>query len=209
MNQQPENLWTMMWFKPRQGMKIVLNSEPSYHYLLLIVLGGIGQAFSNAAAQGLGNLFSTVQIIGLCIFLGPLSGYLSVLIGGWVFKWVGEKLGGSGSIGQIRQAIAWSWVPIVSTLPLWLVKWLLFKNEMFTTDTPFIDSHPLLRQLYGFIGLIDLVLGLWVLVILYNTVAEAHGFTLWRGVGTVILSGLLLMIPLLLMISLCGLPAAM
>ncbi|MBD3383849.1 hypothetical protein GF407_02880 [candidate division KSB1 bacterium] len=208
-HKHPENIWTLMWFKPRQAMRMVLNSPLSYHYHVLIIFGGIGQALSNASAQGMGKLFSTAQIITICLILGPLSGYLSVLIGGWILKWVGDKLSGHGSLQDLRRAIAWSWVPVVSTLPLWIVKWLLFRDEVFTIETPFIDSQPVLRQLYDFIGFVDLVIGLWVLIILYNTVSEAHGFTLWKGVGTVILSGVLLMIPLLLMISLCGLPVAM
>lgn len=50
-------------------------------------------------------------------------------------------------------------------------------------------------------NLVEMVLGIWGMVLLCNTIAEVQGFrSAWAGLGNTILAGLLLIVPLLFLV---------
>ena len=93
-------------------------------------------------------------------------------------------------------------VPAVFALPLWIPELLLFGSDMFTEATPRIDAQPILAIPYLAIGFVDIVLAIWGVVLLCNTVAEVQGYrSAWRGLWNIVLSGAVIVAPLLLMVA--------
>ena len=91
-------------------------------------------------------------------------------------------------------------MPLVFALPLWIPQLLLFGSDMFTAEMPSIDAQPLLIIPFFAIGFIELVLGVWSIVLLCNTIAEVQGYhSAWRGLGNIILAGAVLIVPLLVL----------
>jgi hypothetical protein len=62
---------------------------------------------------------------------------------------------------------------------------------------PTLDANDNLLFVLMGIGLVDIVMAMWQLAIVVSGIAEVHQFSTWRGLGTLLLAGLLLL-PLLL-----------
>jgi hypothetical protein len=82
-------------------------------------------------------------------------------------------------------------VPSVFGLALWIPQLVLIGPEMFTSETLRLESSMLLSSTLMILGLGQMVLGIWSLVLLCHTVAEVQAFrSAWRGFANVLLSAL-------------------
>lgn len=199
--ESPFSLWSSMWLNPRKTIRQVVDINPRLHLLLLSSLGGIGQTLTNAASRAMGEQIPVPQLILLCVILGPLSGLITITIGGWLITWLGNLFGGTASRAETKAALAWSWVPFAATLPLWIARYILFGRELFLKDMPMVQGEPVLNALWTLSELIDSVLAIWSLLLLFHAVAEINRFSTLRGVGAVLAAGLLTTIPLLILLS--------
>lgn len=196
------NLWTLMWFNPRKAIQIIVATNPHHHVLLLTVLSGISQTLGNAEASGLGDLIPVNQLIFMCITIGPLGGIVTLYLLTFLIHYTSHKIGGVAEKQEIRAAIAWSWVPIVTLMPLWLVKYILFRNELFSNEKTYIQSQPVLANLYSILNFVDFVIAIWSLVLLYINISQVNQFSTVKGFLSVLLSSLIIGIPAFLIMLL-------
>ncbi|MDQ8734132.1 hypothetical protein [Paenibacillus sp. LHD-38] len=68
----------------------------------------------------------------------------------------------------------------------------MFGQEMFTYETPRIDSSVLLTVLLLFLGLIELIFSVWSFIIFVKAVAEVHQFSAWKSLGSMLIPALIL-----------------
>jgi hypothetical protein len=195
-----KGLWRSMWISPKSTIRYIVKTDVNHQVFLLTILGGIGQVLSNASARSLGDVVSVPTIFLMAITLGPLSGFITLYLGGMLIHWTSRLFRGSAAKSEIRAAIAWSWIPIATLLPLWIVKYILFRDELFLSDKEFIHSQNLLSTLNSIAGFIDLFVAVWTFFLLYISVSEVNHFSHWRGFAAVILAGLILAIPFVLFI---------
>lgn len=193
------NPWSTIWSNPRQTVRDVLATNPNRSMRLLIVGGGMGQACSFAASFGLGKMASTLEILGFILAFGPLTGFLSVLLWSWLLTWTSRWLGGTASRQQLRVAVAWSWAPVVYLLPMWGVRYILFRDELFLLQRPILESFALLSGLYAFFGMIDFFVSFFTLFILFHAVAEVSSISIWKSIGAIAALMILLTIPALIL----------
>ena len=199
--QTPISPWSTIWSNPRQTVRNVLATDPNRSMRLLIVGGGIGQACSFAASFGLGQTASIPDIFAFVLVFGPLAGFLSVLLWSWLLTWTSRWLGGTATRQQLRVAVAWSWAPVVYLLPLWGVRYILFRDELFLLKRPIIESYALLSGLYSFFGIVDFFVSFFSLFILFQAVAEVSSLSIWKSIGAIAAIMLLLTIPAILLFS--------
>ena len=191
-----------IWLHPRKTVRSIVAFNPEMHVLLLVCLAGIGEALDRASNKNAGDSMPLGAIFALAFVLGPLSGLIGLWIGSYLIRISGEWLGGNAPREHIKTAMAWSSVPAVFALPLWIPQLLLIGEEMFTTNTPRLDAQPALLIPFLGIALVELVLGIWGFVLLCNTVAEVQGFrSAWRGFGNLILAGLIVFVPLMIVVA--------
>jgi hypothetical protein len=88
----------------------------------------------------------------------------------------------------VRTALAWGQVPAVSALPLWVPVVLAGGRQVFRAepDLPASAAFTVLAC-----GLPMAAAALWGAVTTVLCVAEAHRFSGWRGLGSVLLGVLL------------------
>jgi len=194
------NPWSTIWFKPRETIRRIVDTNPQYQLVLLVLLGGIGQTLSNA--RGMGEMFPVATLILICILSGPLSGYLSLYVSGFLLHWACKKFGGTATREQVRTVIAWSWAPIVYTLPLWGVKYILFRDELFTINKTFIESQTLLALLYELLNFVDFGIVILYLIILLAGLAEVNRISVFRSIGAAFFVSIIIGIPLLILLML-------
>jgi len=121
---------------------------------------------------------------------GPLSGILSLYLMGALMQWTGSWLGGEATAEEVRAAYAWSAVPMISTLLLWIPRFALGGTGLFTTASP-LEAYPILL---GGIEIVEGVIGIWMFVILLKCLGEVHRYSAWKALLSLILSLLILLI---------------
>jgi len=186
-----------IWTRPRATIRSIVAADPALHVNLLASLGGIGQVLDRASMRNAGDALPMWGILAVACVVGPLVGLVGLWISSHLIRFSGVWLGGAGLREQIKAAVAWSSVPTVFALALWIPQILLLGSEMFTTETPRLEAQPWLWFLIVAIALTELVLGVWSFVLLCKTVAEVQGYrSAWRGLGNLVLAGMLLFVPL-------------
>ncbi|MFO0013388.1 MAG: Yip1 family protein [Planctomycetota bacterium] len=182
-----------VWFAPRATVRRIVSVNPTLYVLPFVCLAGIGSALDRASLRNLGDQTSLPAILTIAVILGPLGGLLGWWIGSHLIRISGAWIGGIADSEAIRTALAWASLPNVLALFLWIPQLALFGSENFTTDTPQIDSQPGLLVALMVIGVLELTLGIWTLVLLCNMIAEVQNYrSAWKGLGNLILAGLLL-----------------
>jgi len=113
---------------------------------------------------------------------------VSLYAGAWLFKLVGDGIGGRGSAVEIRAAIAWSNVPAIWALILFGAELALLGEELFTTATPNLNASPM--RLLGLLGLfiMAMIVGVWGFVIFLKCLGEVQGFSAWKALGSVLIA---------------------
>ena len=189
--------WITMWTQPRQTIRRIVNTDPYHHVKLLAAIAGIGEALNRASGRSTGDSMPLLAILAIAVILGPIGGIISLHISGALLKWTGGWIGGRAEKHEIRAAIAWSGVIGIWLMILWVPELLLFGKEMFTTETPRMDSSTTLTTLFWLFALIEIVFGIWAFVVYLKSLGEVQGFSAWKAFGNVLLSGLVIIVPIL------------
>jgi hypothetical protein len=196
----PLNPWLSIWTRPRATIRQIVDTDPTYMVHPLVALGGVAQALDRASNRNLGDRLPLAGILALAIFLGPVFAMIGLYLFGALMRWTGSWLGGVATTKEVRAAIAWGELPTVVSLLLWIPMLALFKEEIFTSESPQLESNLSLMVVLVGLGLVGLVLGIWQTVLLIKTVAEVHRFSAWKGLGTWMLSGLVVLVPVVMVV---------
>jgi hypothetical protein len=188
----PDKPWLKIWTAPRGTIRAIVDSAPTRHVLLLAALGSFTQSLNRASGSSLGDTVPTWLIIPLALAAGSLGAILSLYIGGALFQWTGRLFGGQANTVQVRAALAWSLLPRIAAIAVWVAYLALYGEEMFTSYAPRIFSNP---DPYIPLGVLDMALLVWSLFLMVKTVAEVHRFSAWRALAA-------LAIPLLVLFGL-------
>jgi hypothetical protein len=174
-----------------------VDTDPDRKVLLLAAIAGIGEVLNKASTKSTGDHLSLVAILLLAVIVGPLGGVISLYIGGALLRWTGNWIGGRAEARDIRSANAWSSVLAIWAMLLWLPELLFFGKEMFTTETPNVDASISLTILFWAFAAIEVILGVWTLVVFLKCLGEVQGFSAWKALGNCVLVGLVFLVPIL------------
>ena len=201
METTPLNPWFSMWLHPRRTIRQIVDTNPEQLVLLLAAVGGIVQALANAESKSTGDKESLMSILLISLILGPIGGIVGLWVGGSLLHWTGGWIGGQAGSRRIRTALAWSQVPSIWSLLLWIPAILLFGAELFTKATPVIDASALLSGLYFGFSFCSVVIGVWSFVVFLHSLGEVQGFSAWKALGNTMLAVLAILIPLFAIIG--------
>ncbi len=171
--------WVSMLTKPRQTIQYIIDSNPKKHVVWLAIIGGILTNLNKSI-----NEYSSIEdAISTIFILGPLSGIFSLYISGLLIYLTGTWLKGKGTGEAIRAAYAWSILPVLWSMPLFIIT-LCMATYNFT--------WPLLTcRIFVF---------LWYLVTISKALAQVQGFkSAWMGFLNIILASI---IPTILLLAL-------
>ena len=159
------NPWVSMWTRPRTTIQQIVDENPEHYVWVLAALAGIGRVLDRASIRNMGDRVEFPLILLLALVAGPIGGLVSLYIGSALIRWTGNWMSGKASSGEVRTAVAWSSLPMVVGLLLWVLQLAIFGQEMFTAETPRIDANPFLVFVgLGFAG-IEMVLVVWAVVL--------------------------------------------
>lgn len=196
------NPWYSMWWHPRQTLRSIFEDDPERSVALLAALAGFAGALGRGANNNMGAKWPLWVILLLAAIFGSLGGVFTLWWTGILVKWTGRWLGGLNDIRRIRAGLAWAQVLLVWTLPLWVLKLLLFGREYFLDDMNSLHSDPNLILVFVILTVVDVIISLWYIVVLAHSLGEAQGFSAWKGLANFILAWGVVLGPIILIVLL-------
>lgn len=173
--------------------------------LALSACAGVVQVLDKASNGNAGHQFALPTIVILAIVLGSIFGVISLYLYSALARLTGKWLGGTASYSDVLCAFGWSSLPCVPQLLLWLPILALSGSDMFTEATPHIDESILVALVVTLGGGAQVVLAIWAAVMLCKCLGEVQGFSAWKALGSLLLAGLCLVVPVALLFFLGGL----
>lgn len=189
--------WLTIWIRPRDTIRRIVDTDPTRHVLLLAALNGFAEALARGSARNAGDTIPLPVFFGIAVTVAPIFAIITLYISGALFRWTGSWLGGEATSEEVRAALAWSSIPNISALLLWVPTLALFGEQMFTSEMPRLYANRLLMApLLGW-GVGTFVVGMWSLVLWVMCFSEVHRFSVWRGLAAMVLGSLVVLVPLL------------
>ncbi|HYR28289.1 MAG TPA: Yip1 family protein [Thermoanaerobaculia bacterium] len=206
------NLATIM-IRPRATMRRILDDAGSRAWLGMLLLASISAGFGDFDRTGFDNIVRAAKAYGIPAVVVILAMILAIVVSMsilfYVFSWaawgIGKALEGTGSPGEVRRAFAWGLAPIVWAL-LYRVPVAIFwegavkaqvsgTGSRFTFDPGKLGDGCLMTLI---VGVLELIAFVWCIAVSSNTVGEAHRFSSWRGLATIVLTSIA---PLILVVA--------
>lgn len=189
------NPWLSMWIKPRATIQQIIDDNPERFVLILTAIAGFSDTLDRASWQSLGDKMELPMILLLAAVAGPFLGIVKLYMGGALLRWTGGWLGGTASPKHIRAAMAWSSVPAIWGMILWIPLLALFGSELFTTETPTMDANEYMMYALIGLGLIGVGIEVWAFVAFLKCLGQVQGFSAWKALGNTLLSLLIIVLP--------------
>jgi len=193
------NPWFSMWTRPRATIAQIVARDPTHLVLLLAAISGFSETLDRASMRSAGDTVGVPMIFVLAATAGAVGGIVTLYVGSWLLRWTGSWIGGRASPVHIRAAVAWSGVPAVWALLLWIPELALFGSELFTTATPRIDGSVGLLLLFLAFSAIEIVIGAWTLVVALKALGQVQGFSAWKALANGTLAVLVIVVPIVLL----------
>lgn len=182
------NPWVSMWTKPRATIAQIVARDPTHFVLPLAALSGFSQALDRASMRSAGDTLDLSAIFLFAAIGGPVGGIITLYLGSLLLRWTGSWIGGTATTQHIRAAIAWSGVPLVWALVLWVPELAIFGKELFTTATPRIDASVGMLLLFLGFAAIEVVVGAWAFVVALKSLGQVQGFSAWKALANGLLA---------------------
>ena len=189
-----------IWTQPRQTFRELIDQGPTQMIVVLAALHGLVTMIDRVSSRDAGDVLPLPAVFLLCLVIGPVTGILTLYIGAFIFRWTGRWLGGQGNSGDLRTGLAWAGLPVIASLPVWGLLALMIGPTLFTSASTIATLAPWQTIVVTLLGLVILALGLWSTVLIVLGIAEAHRFSIWRAVSTLVLPLVLLIAVFLLIV---------
>jgi hypothetical protein len=196
------NLATVM-IRPRATMRRILEAPRNRDVLVLFTLAVVSGIFGDFDAPTLQQVLGHSRGPAVALLVaGVILGVVVVTVAlSWFYAWVpyliGAFLGGTGNIRGVRAALAWGLAPAIWAL-LYRVPVAILLAPAAASTVRMRDGNVAFdpgRLADGcgvilILLLIETVVFVWCAVVMSNTVAEAHGFSAWHALGTLVLAAI-------------------
>lgn len=136
----------------------------------------------------------------IAVGLGAPLGLILLYAGAWLVEMSCRLLGGQARSADVRSALAWSLVPFLATIPLWIIQIAFLGRDRFVLGKLDIVSHPVLVSATG---IPELVVSIWCLVVTVKVLGEVQRFSDLRALNSL----LLLLVPPIALLLLLGVVA--
>lgn len=186
------NPWLSIWTKPRATIRRIVDENPNRSLWLLAAIYGFVSLMNNAQTLALGQSLHTAVIFFMVLILAPFWGYAFFSIWSAAVYLIGKLFKGQGSFSMVRSAYAWSSVPFVFNLILWISLAVIFGPKLFMPAAMTNEiTEPLMLFLF-FVLVGRLVLAVWSLVIYFNTLAEVQSYSVLKAIFNVVIAAILM-----------------
>ena len=191
-----KEVFTKIWLSPREVFQFIEDKKYEKYLPYLLILGGISNAFDNAASKCFGDSMSLLMVIGVCIFVGGVLGWISFYIYAALMSWTGKWIKGHADTASLLRMTAHSMVPAIAALVLLIPQIAIGGNTIFQSTIEMADMSMLETIIFYSVLCIELVLGMWTLVLFVIGISVVQKFSIGKAILNMILPALVIIIPL-------------
>ena len=191
-------IFTKIWTSPRRIFKYINDSKYDKYTYVLLFLSGVSNAFDRAFMKNSGDEMSLFAIIGYCIVLGGLLGWINLYLYAALCSWTGKWLNGQGNTNSLFRIMSYAMLPLILSLILLIPQFLIFGNEIYK-EAGDLYGHGWISIIVIYIFfVIDLLLGLWSIFLMAIGISEVQKLSIGKSVINMLLPVLIIVIPILL-----------
>jgi len=195
--QEEINPWIDIWLRPRKTIEWIVNNHPSIvTSLVLIYLGGVYFGIRQSEIKHYGDWKETQAILTSAILVSGLGGLIAYNILIWSIDFCALWFGGKGNFKKTQAAFAWSAVPSIAGIILTVLGYILFENELFTSETPMISGSIFLKISFWTYGILKLILGIWHVILFVVTISAVQRLSILRSILSLLTGAFLIMLPI-------------
>lgn len=183
--------WLTIWTRPKETIARVITENPNRSIWWLAFIYGFSHLLNLFQSMSLGKYMGIWSTLILAIVVSPIYGYVGFSIWSWFVTWVGKWFKGQGQFKTIRASYAWSSVPLILNIPLWLLMVALFGHQLFLNMA---DAHLLSGWKVFVLFLVTIakvILIIWSLVIYINALAEVQKYSVIRAILNILVAGVI------------------
>lgn len=185
---QPEevsevNVWKAIWSRPRKAMRTAINQNKMQLAMLLTIVTGIVNSLDRAINEELGEKMPFLLILVTAIIVGALGAFIGWWILSGLTTWIGKWFGGKGTYKEMKIVVG------ISNIPIALAGVLYIFDILFLGQSLFMDVDISIMQFFWvlFSASVGFVASGWSLFLLIKGIAEAHRFSSWKALFTVLI----------------------
>jgi hypothetical protein len=195
-----KEIFTKMWTSPRHVFKYINDKHYDKYVTVLLVLSGISGSFDRASMRNMGDSMSIWAILGFCVILGGLLGWISYYIYAALVSWTGKWLNGKGDTSSILRIFSYAMTPSIIALIFLVPQIGVYGIEMFKKDGN-ISSAGLISNIFVYGSLIlEVVLGIWTLVFCVVGISEVQKISIGKSILNLLLPIFVILIPILILV---------
>jgi hypothetical protein len=202
-----KNPWLSMWVSPRATVRNIVAQNPKKCLWILAFIYGFTSLLNCFQSVPIAVMTGLLPMFFITLVLATFWGYAFFAIWSWVITFTGKLFKGKATFAAARAAYAWSCVPLLGNVVLWLLLVGFYGRMLFFGPQHHVTlSGPALTLL--FIILIGkLIFAIWSVVLYLQALAEVQGYSVLRSIGNVIVATLFLVIVIAVLWLILGLLA--
>lgn len=189
-----KRLATIM-IRPRQTMREVLDAPGGRWVLPIVLITMLSAVIGDFDIHLFRRAIQQKQILYLApiiLVVGTLVWLAVFYLFSWVAYLIGQKaFEGAGSAADVRAAVAWGVVPAIWAL-LYRIPAMFFvqRENVDIGAGKFRISRVMAEGCWTglLMGVLEFAAFVWTVVLVSNTIGEAHRFSSWRGLATLLMT---------------------
>ncbi|MER1999686.1 MAG: YIP1 family protein [Lysinibacillus sp.] len=183
-----------VWTKIRQTSRQMIDSKTIAIALFFYALGGVGSILTGLLDSDLYEIFSVQVILLFSFIVGPIIViFLQFIVAGVVLLF-GKILKGSGTFMGIYKVLSLGYIPYIVLIPFYVVWLLIDPKGLMMTDVEPNTAISIITVI------LSLIMGIYSIVIFVIGVSEAHRFSIWKSIFTLVIPALIIVLLLFVII---------
>lgn len=197
-----KDIFTKIWTSPRLVFKYINDNHYNKYVTVLLVLSGISRSFDRASMKNMGDTISLWAILGNCILLGGLLGWISYYIYAALLSWTGKWLNGQGNTSSILTILSYAMIPSIIALVFLIPQIGIYGVEIFKQDGD-ITSAGWISNVFVYGSMIlEFILGIWTIVFCVVGISEVQKISIGKSILNLLLPGIVIVVPILILVLL-------
>ncbi len=184
---QMGNPWLRIWTDPRGTIRSIVSRDPKYRFVWLSAIYGLPIAFNFAQNFSLATQVPLWAIWIASLILAPFLGMIGISVCAWALKVTGRWIGGMGTFQTVRAAVAWSNVPSIVSVAMWIVLMGVFGAQVFRREFAEMTFIGYQAGVVFLTFLVQTIASIWGFIILLKTLGEVQGFSSWKALLNILI----------------------
>lgn len=182
-----KEIFIKIWTSPRQVFKFINDNGYDKYVIYLLVLSGISGAFYRAIEKNMGDNRSLWTIVGTCLIVGGLLGWMPYYFYAALVNWIGKWLKAEGNTNSILMMLSYALIPQVVALILLIPQIAIYGNDIFKSDENISDGGLISNFIYYTAIILEFILVIWTIFLCVIGTSEVQKLSIGKAILNLLL----------------------